>query len=166
MERSRRAKQRQNRIIGIVVAVAAVVLLVAILVPTLIGKQPVDETLFDGGDNRLVVSMNSEMASFEDGEYEPEITRIVYYHDGNNVNKMEIYFEYATEDEAKAANDEITLDGKDWATGKRLNGRFIIFDVAAGQYQGLTVAQMQETIENMRAAGTLLEDAAGEEITE
>ena len=78
---------------------------------------------------------------------------------------MEIYFEYQTEDEAKTADENITLDEKDWAESKTLNGRYIIFKVAAGQYKGLTVEEMQETIENMRAAGTLLEETE-EEITE
>lgn len=156
MERSRRAKQRQNRIIGAVVMVA-VILLAVVLALTLGGNRPVDETIFETGDNRLVVSMNADMASFEDGEYEPEITRIVYYHNGKNITNMEIYFEYQTEDKAKEAYGNISLEGKDWATGKNLNGRFIIFDVAPGQYGGLTVEQMEGTIENMRAAGTLLE---------
>ena len=165
MERSRRAKQRRNRIVGVVVAVA-VLLLAVVLALTLGGSRPVDEAIFESGDNRLVISMSADMASFEDGEYEPEVTRIIYYHNGKNITKMEIYFEYQTEDEAKEAYGNVSLEGKDWATGKNLNGRFIIFDVASGQYGGLTVEQMEGTIENMRAAGTLLEETDEAELAE
>lgn len=154
--RSRRVRQRQNRIVGAVVIVA-VLLLAVVMALTLGGNRAVDESIFEPGDNRLVISMNAETASFEDGEYEPEVTRIVYYHNGKNITKMEIYFEYETEDAAKEANDNIVLAQKEWATGKSLKGRFIVFDVASGQYRGLTVEQMEETIDNMRAAGTLLE---------
>lgn len=154
--RSRRARQRQNRIVGAVVIVAAV-LLVVVVALALSGNRAVDESIFESSDNRLVISMDAETASFEDGEYEPEVTRIVYYHNGKDVTKMEIYFEYETEDVAKEANDNIILAQKEWATSKSLKGRFIVFDVASGQYKGLTVEQIKETIDNMRAAGTLLE---------
>ena len=157
MERSRRVRQRQNRIIGAVVIVAAILLAVVIAL-SLSGDRPVDESVFNGGDNRLVVSMSAEVASFEDGKYEPEVTRIVYYHNGKDITKMEIYFEYETEAVAKEANENISLEGKDWATEKKLSGRYIVFNVASGQYKGLSVEQMKETIENMRAAGTLLEE--------
>ena len=161
MERRRRIKHRQGLIIGIVlVVIAAVFAIIAGIV--LSNNRSVDESIFESSDNRLVISMNDEMASFEDSEYEPEITRIIYYHDGKNITKMEIYFEYKTEDEAKEANAKITLDGKDWATDKKLQGRFIVFDVAPGQYNRLSVEQMKDTIENMRAAGALLEETTEE----
>lgn len=165
MER-RRVRQRQKRIIGAVLA-AAVVILAVVIALSLGGRnRAVDEAIFEPGDNRLVVAMGADMTSFEDSEYEPEVTRIIYYHNGKNITKMEIYFEYQTEDEAKTADENITLDEKDWAESKTLNGRYIIFKVAAGQYKGLTVEEMQETIENMRAAGTLLEETKTEETAE
>lgn len=161
MERRKIARRRQRIIIGLVIALS-VIFLGIVVVLIFCGNQLVDESIFEPSDNRLVISMNDEVASFEDSEYEPEITRIIYYHDGKNITKMEIYFEYKTEDEAKAANAEITLDGKDWATGKKLRGRFIVFDVAPGQYNRLSVEQMKNTIENMRAAGTLFEETTEE----
>ena len=92
MERRRRIKHRQGLIIGIVlVVIAAVFAIIAGIV--LSNNRSVDESIFESSDNRLVISMNDEMASFEDSEYEPEITRIIYYHDGKNITKMEIYFE-------------------------------------------------------------------------
>lgn len=160
MERRRQAKRRQKMIIGVVVAVAAVLLAVVIAL-TLSGKGEVNPSIFEPADDRLVASMSAEMASFEDGEYEPEITQIIYYHNGKEITKMEVYFEYESEDEAKKANENVTLVGKEWATGKSLRGRFIVFDVASGQYNGLSVEQMKRTLEDMRAAGTLLEE--GEE---
>ena len=157
MERRRQAKRRQKMIIGVVVAVA-VVLLAVVIALTLGGKGEVNYSIFLPAGDRLVASMNAEAASFEDGEYEPEITRIIYYHNGKEITKVEVYFEYESEDEAKKANENITLAGKEWATGKSLRGRFIVFDVASEQYNGLSVEQMRRTLEDMRAAGTLLEE--------
>ena len=160
MERRRQAKRRQKMIIGVVIAVA-VVLLAVVIALTLSSKGEVNSSIFEPADDRLVISMGADVASFENGEYEPKVTRIIYYHNGKEITKAEIYFEYETEDEAKKANENIALAGKDWATGKSLRGRFIVFDVASEQYNGLSVGQMKQTIEDMRAAGTLLEE--GEE---
>ena len=156
MER-RQAKRRQKMIIGIVV-VMAIVLFAVVLGLTLSDKGVVDESIFESSDTRLVVSMDANVASFEDGEYEPGITRTIYYHNGREITKVEIYFEYETEDEARTANENILLEGKDWAASKSLRGRFIVFDMVPEQYKGLLVEQIRGTIEDMRAAGTLLEE--------
>lgn len=168
MEKSRE-KQQKKRIALIATAVVAIVAVIVVAVVLAFSsgfRKQVNEEFFESVDDKLVVSIDAENASFENSEYEPEITRIVYYHDGTNITGMEIYYEYKTDEEASAANGKISMDGKDWAASKNLSGRYIVFGVVADEYAGLTVAQMKETIENMKAAGATIDSASEESVTE
>lgn len=168
MERSRekQRKKRMTLIVTAAVVIIAVIVTVATLAISGAFRRRVDESFFESDDGKLVVSMNSENASFENSEYEPEITRIVYYHDGTNITGMEIYYEYKTDAEAGVANGKISTNGKDWATSKTLSGRYIIFGVSSDEFAGLTVEQTKETIENMKAAGATIDSASEESVTE
>lgn len=137
-------------------AVATVIVAIA-LVAGFSWRERYDEDYFVSDDTKLVIAMDSEIASFEDGEFEPETTYVVYYYTGDTVRGMQVFYAYDSNEEAKLANENITVDGKDWAVSKSLNGKYIIFSVTSDQYENLSATSVKNIIESMRAAGTLRE---------
>ena len=140
--------------------VAVVLLIIAVVVGIVLGnrQEPIADDYFMSDETKLVQSMPANVAAFEENEeYSPMVTHIVYYHgDGPEVTGVKVYFEYENEDRAQTANANITMDKKSWSTGKRLNGKYIVFGVKGEQYDGLTVAQVSDNIASMEAAGGLL----------
>ena len=160
MERREKARRMQKKRIGILVAVVTLLVFAFVGIGiALSDNHPVDESIFTPGDGRLVVAMSSDVASFDESEYEPEITRIVYFHNGKDITDMKVYFGYNTVEEAKEANENITLDDKEWAVDKKMRGKYIVFNVNKNQYEGITVEEMEQTIAGMRSAGTLLDES-------
>lgn len=155
MERRKKALKRRNKIIGISCAAVVFVILTIVIAVGLSDSRPVDETFFEPGDNKLVMSIGSNIASFEDSEYEPEITRIVYDHNGKDITGMKIYFEYDTIEDARNAYENISVDDKDWANNKRISGKYIVFNAKPDQYEGFSVEEMEKIINGMEAAGAL-----------
>lgn len=155
-----RKKKKKSEVINITFTILAVVVVVVVvgLVAGFIWREKYNEDYFVSDDSKLVISLDKDIASFEDGDYEPELTRIVYYYDGDTINSMKVFFDYEDEAEAKVANENITMYGKDWATSKNLNGKFIVFEVTKDQYEGLKTEDVRGMINDMKSAGTLYED--------
>ena len=97
--------------------------------------------------------MNKDVASFEEGEYEPDLTHIVYYYSGDKINNVRIYFAYDSRSDAKYANKKIDMSDKPWAAKKRQLSRYVVFDLTPDQYEGLTTNEVKDSIVGMRAAG-------------
>lgn len=139
----------------IILSVAAVaVAIVAIVVGVIVSQEVnLDENYFKSDDTKLVMSLNKATAAFEEGEYEPEVTHLVYYYNGDSITGARVYFEYADEEDAKEANNNINMKNKDWTNVKKQNGKYIIFEVLKSKYDGLTTEMVRQNIESMRAAG-------------
>ena len=141
-------------------AVAMIIGIVFLLVVVMVGvgaglkvANSLDDSYFQTKGNRMVLSLNKEIASFDDSEYEPDITHIVYYYGGNKINNVKIFFAYETKGEARTAYKNISMEGKDWALKKKLQGRFVVFELGSDQYDQLTTEEVKESIISMKAAG-------------
>ncbi|MBQ9018524.1 hypothetical protein IJ117_02110 [Candidatus Saccharibacteria bacterium] len=138
----KRINNRRYLIVTIVVVVMAVA---AIVLGVVLWREPeIEEGFFQSDDSKTVVKLDKFTAAFDESEYEPDTTYVVYYHDGENVNKMQVFFVYDTNEEARAANDGIEMSDKDWALTKKVNGRYVIFDAVRARYDGLTKDVVQE----------------------
>ena len=141
--------------------IAVVLLIVVVIVGIVLGnrQEPITDGYFVSDETKLVQSMPASVAAFEENEeYSPSITHIVYYYGGGSeVTGMRVYFEYENEEQAVEANANISMEKKNWSTGRRLNGKYIVFGVKGEQYSGLTVAEVRANIESMGAAGGLIE---------
>ncbi|MBR5046265.1 hypothetical protein IKX73_01390 [Candidatus Saccharibacteria bacterium] len=135
----------------------AIVAAVVVLVVMLNRKESYDDDYFVSDDAKLVVAIDKELAAYDDSDYEPDVTYILYYYTGDDVTGMKVFFRYDTEEEAKEADENITMDGKFWATDKYLNGRYVIFNVDKEQYEGLVVSDIRKLIDDMKSAGTMYE---------
>lgn len=168
MEKSKSADTRRERGVAkffgknkVWLGGVAIVLLVAIVIVGIVlgnRQEPIEDGYFVSDETKLVQSMPANVAAFEENEeYSPMVTHIVYYHgDGPEITGVKVYFEYENEEQAVSANANITMDKKSWSTGKRLNGKYIVFGVKGEQYNGLTVAEVSDNITSMEAAGGLL----------
>lgn len=150
-EAGRRKFDFKSLVLGLLAFVALVVVIVAIV---LLNNQPEEIPDFKTNDTQIVMTMNAEMASYEDSEYEPEITHIVYFHDGEKVTNVKAYYEYGTDAEAKEALPELSMD---YFSGKRVAGRYVVLQVERDKFAGLTVAEIEKQYSLMKAAGLVTE---------
>ena len=159
--------RKNSKLIG---TVGVIVVILLIVVGIVVGNLPenIPEGFYTSNDRMTVLSLTPDVASFEENEeYRPMITHIVYYNNGGeDVTNAKIYFEYSNPDEAKAANEKITLDQKNWASGKQLNGKYIVFSMKPEQYRDLKMSQVNDNINAMRAAGTTTERTVEEKTEE
>ena len=150
-----RRDSKSKTILGIVVLV--VIALVVTLIIILTRKEDYNEDYFVSDDYKLVVAMDKSIASYEKGDLEPDITYILYYYSGDDVNSVKVFFAYDSEEEAKEMDEKISLESKEWATSKKASGKYLVFDMAQDQFEGTTVSHIRDLIEDMKTAGTMYE---------
>ena len=136
-EAGRRKFDFKSLVLGLLAFVALVVVIVAIV---LLNNQPEEIPDFKTNDTQIVMTMNAEMASYESSEYEPEITHIVYFHDGEKVTNVKA--------------PELSMD---YFSGKRVAGRYVVLQVERDKFAGLTVAEIEKQYSLMKAAGLVTE---------
>ncbi len=149
-------KDKNIKLISIVAVIAVVV--VTVIIAVVIGlnlnqTEQIPDNYFVSDNTKLVMSLDDETTAFQDGEFEPSLTHIVYYYSGDKIENVKIFFVYGDEEEAKAAYDGIGDDYKEWAKNKKLNGKYIIFQADDSFYNGLDVEQIRENIESAKAVG-------------
>ena len=155
--------EKRNKIIGIGCAAVALVLVVVGLI-FLNYQEPIPDDYFKSDGTKLVMSLSPEVSSYiNNEEYEPLVTHVVYYYNGDKVNNAKIYFQYDNEEDAKEADKNLDLSGKTWATGRKVNGKYIVFTVDREQYKDLTVERVERNIKNMRDVGGLVDIYASED---
>ncbi len=143
----KQAKQRTRRLnLRMVFNVLVLVALVAVVIVLVVmnNRNEINDDSFVSNDSKIVVTMDKDIASYDDSEYEPPITHVVYQLAGDNVDNVKLYFEYDNEDDAKEAYENISMEDKTWAAGKALNGKYVIFDFKKEQYEGLTSEQVKK----------------------
>ena len=140
-------------LVGLAV-VALVFVIVAIVNFT--HRESYDSSYFHDADGKIVLTMGKDAAALEDSVYEPNVTHIVYYYEGDNVTSVKAFYEYKTEKEAKKAFEHLGLSG--FADSKNLSGRFVVFQVKRAMYEGMTVEELKAGIEAMKAIEALILD--------
>ncbi|MBQ7202333.1 hypothetical protein IJS18_03050 [Candidatus Saccharibacteria bacterium] len=150
----RKIEFREDFAVGMIIGI--VVLMIIIMVAVGVSLQAMNnlgDSYFVSDKHKLVLTMNKDVASFEEGEYEPDLTHIVYYYSGDKINNVRIYFAYDSRSDAKYANKKIDMSDKPWASKKRQLSRYVVFDLTPDQYEGLTTNEVKDSIVGMRAAG-------------
>ena len=145
---------------AIAMIITSVFILVAVMVGVGMNLQAINRlnsSYFKSDGMKLVLSMNKDIASFDDSDYEADVTHVVYYYTGNTINNVRVFFAYDTKNEARTAYNNIAMDGKDWALKKKLQGKYVIFELSSDQYSDLTTEKVKENIASMTAAGGAIE---------
>ena len=141
--------------IWVLLAIAALILVIIAIVK-FNQNEKFESSYFHSDDKKIVLTMNRDNAELDDSEWEPEITHVVYYYDGDKINSARAFYEYKTEAEAEEANKHLGLG--EFATGKKIGGRFVVFDVDKAQFENLTVSQLRESIELLKQIDALILD--------
>lgn len=141
--------------ISVGLAIVALFLVVCAIVG-LSQNEKIESNYFASNDKKIVLTMNRDTAALDDSEYEPEITHVVYYIDGDKITGVRAFYEYPNEQTAKNANEHLTLG--EFATAKALSGRFVIFQVKEDQYKDMTVTELKKNIELLKEIDALVLD--------
>lgn len=150
----RKIEFREDFAVGMIIGI--VVLTIIIMVAVGVSLQVMNnlnDSYFVSDRQKLVLTMNKEVASFEDGEYEPDYTHVVYYYSGNEIKNVRIFFAYDNRSDAKYANKKIDMTTKPWASKKRQLNKYVVFELNKDQYENLTTNDVKESIVSMKAAG-------------
>lgn len=140
MKRAKKLNLKTFYNVLIFVALVAVVV-VLIVMNNNNNKIEITDDYFVSDDSKYVSTMDKEITNYENSEYEPPISHMVYYISGDMVSDIKLFYEYDDEDDAKEAYDNISMDDKKWATGKTLNGKYIIFQFVKDEYKGMTAEE-------------------------
>ena len=139
------------------VGLALVALIIVIMMILKFNQnETIDSSYFHDADGKIVLSMDKEMSALDDSEWEADVTHVVYYYDGNKIIAARAFYEYATEAEAEEANKHLSLG--EFADGKKINGRFIVFDINKSQYEDMTVEDLKESRELLKEIDALILD--------
>lgn len=126
--------------------VLIVVALVAVVVTLIVinnnnSKLELNDEYFVSNDSKYVVAMDADFSNYETSEYEPPVTYMIYYITGDRVSDIKLFYEYLDEEEAKTAYENISMDDKDWASGKSLNGKYVILQFKEDEFNGITAEE-------------------------
>lgn len=116
----------------------------------------VDSSFFHDDDTKVVLTMSKKVAALDDSEWEPDITHVVYFHDGQKISSSKAYYEYKNEEQAKEAFDNLSLG--EFATGKKRSGRFVIFTVKSDLFAELTLDALLDRREKLKDIHALILD--------
>lgn len=134
------------------IALAIVITMIIILNQ----NEEIESDYFRSDDTKIVLTMDKETAALDDSEWEPEITHMVYYYDGNKITGAKAFYEYDDAAEAKEAYDNLGVG--EFSESKKLNGRFVVFVIKKRQYDGMTVEELKENIELLKQIDALILD--------
>lgn len=157
VDKTARKARKFNYKTWTLVGVAAIALVVVIVAIVQFGRtEKIESEYFRNSNDKIVITMDKEMAALDDSEYEPYITHVVYYYENDKITDLKAFYEYPDEKTAREAYENLGLG--EFADGKRLNGRFVVFQVKRAQYDGVSVEELRQDIEAMKEIGALILD--------
>ena len=115
-----------------------------------------DSSYFHDADGKIVLTMSREMSALDDSEWEADVTHVVYYYEGDKIIAARAFYEYATEAEAEEAFKHLELGT--YSTNKKINGKFVVFDINKSQYENMTVEDLKESRELLKQIDALILD--------
>ena len=130
-------------------ALIVVLLIVVIVVLSTMNRVQYNDDYFVTDDTKIVLSMDADETTFESSAYVLPITHVVYYYSGDTINGVKVFFEYKNEQVAKKANSNLPTDDKDWAAGKALNGKYVIYDMKKEEFEGLSAEDIRNSVESI-----------------
>lgn len=157
------AAKNRKRGVSIFWAVGAILALAVVIALIVVLNQPekISQDFFVTDDTKVVMSIDGELSAMEEGEYEPEVTRWVYFHNGEKVTNVKVYYEYEDEEDAAEAFDNITMS--EFVAGKVLNGKYIVLQMKDDELGDISLEDIREQVEAMEAAGVLVDDYESED---
>lgn len=146
-------KNNKGLIIGICCGVVALIIAIVLIVIFVVKPGGLGGSLSDAyfvsDDTKLVMTLDSEQASFDDEEYAPAKSHMVYYYSGDKVTGMSVFYEYGDEATAKLAYDHIDDDARAEAKEIKIRGKYIEVVMKEDSYSDSTPEEIKQQIEFM-----------------
>ncbi|MDO4526617.1 MAG: hypothetical protein Q4B87_00810 [Candidatus Saccharibacteria bacterium] len=136
-------------------AVVALVAVVAIIVGFNF-REKYTSDYFHDADGRFVVTMDYKTAALENGPYEPFITHVVYYYDGEKITDAKAFYEYANNQDATEAYNKMAVG--EYFDGISLNDRFVVLSIKKTQYEGVTLADLKASRDQLKGIDAVILD--------
>lgn len=136
-------------------ATVALVVVIAIIIGFNF-REKYTSDYFHDTDGKFVVTMDYRTAALENGPYEPFITHVVYYYNGENITDAKAFYEYANTQDAAEAYEKITVS--DYFENKSLNDRFVVLQIKKAQYEDATLADLKESRERLKGIDAVISD--------
>ena len=158
-------KDNKNLIIGVCAAIVAIVIIIVVIFATKGGTPKIDDSYFVSDGTKYVLTTESDEYEYEDDEYAPVKTHLVYNYSGDKITGMTTYFEYGDEASAKAAYEFYkSSDDQEGAKSITLNGKYVVIEMTEENYEGVTASDVKEQIEFMEMLQNMdLDDLDDEE---
>lgn len=151
MAEQAKKKDNKNLIVGICVAVVALIVVIVAIV--MLGRNNValNDDYFKSDDTKYVLTVDTDSMDIdtEDEEYVPVKTHVVYTYSGDEITGMKSYAEYADAATAEKAFKQLKESDEEEAKTAELNGKYIVITNDASDYEGLTASDIKERIELM-----------------
>lgn len=119
-------------------------------------NEKIDSSYFHDANGKIVLTMNREMSALDDSDWESDVTHVVYYYEGDKIVAARAFYEYATEAEAEEAYKHLELGS--YSNSKKINGKFVIFDIDKSQYENMTLEDLKESRELLKQIDALILD--------
>lgn len=145
-------KNNTGLIVGIccgAVALIVAIILIVVFVVKPGGAGGLSDAYFVSDDNKLVMTLESDEASYDEDEYAPAKSHMVYYKSDNKITGVSVFYEYKDEATAKLANDHISEESRAEAKEIKLRGKYIEIVMKDETYSDTTAEEIQQQIEFM-----------------
>ena len=166
MANKAKKKDNKNLIIGICVAVVAVVAIILAVVFLVKGNNAISDDYFKSDDTKYVLTVDTETMGLdtEDQTYVPVRTHIVYTYSGDEITGMKSYVEYADAATAQKAFEEMKASGEEGIEQAEVNGKYIVVTADKEEYEDMTASDVKQQIEFMEMLKNMGDDDDTEEI--
>lgn len=163
--KSKKSNKKNLIIVGICAAVAVVIIVVVAII--LANHRGLNDGFFSSDGTKYVLNLGSGDVSFEESEYDPVKTHLVYFYSGDEITDLKAYYEY-TDNSAAQAAAEYLKENYDEAEADKIavEGKFVIFTAPESEYQDLTASAVKEQIEFMEAIRNMNIEASTKENTD
>lgn len=153
MEKVKNEEVKKKSTIAIIIGIAVmmVVAIVVVIIMNVNRIEPIGDNYFVSDGTKLVLNASGDMASVNSEDERPVAVHTVYYYGGDKINNVKIFFEYTDEEQAKAASELIGESYKEWAESKKINGKYIVFQLGKSQYDGLTTDAVKQRIDSLES---------------
>lgn len=117
-------------------------------------NEKIDSSYFHDADGKVVLTMTKDNAALDESIWEAPITHVVYYHSGDTLTGARAFYEYTTEAEAEEAFKHLELG--DFANNKKINGKFVVFEIKDTRYDTMSLEELKNSIERLKQSNKLV----------
>lgn len=138
-------KNSKSIIIGACIAAAAIIVIILAVVFAAKGSELSDSYFVSDGSKYVITMDRNDLGLDESAEL--VTIHQVYTYLGDEITGAKAYYEYASEDLAKAAYDEINANEGNSFKSITLNGKYVILEADKSEYEELTLSSLKQLME-------------------